>query len=161
MAPPANLEQLLATRTFPGMTAAESRLIRAYLAKHGAAWDTASVIEKIGQGVILPPHITDAKARADWEKRTRMRPDLVLTRPRQAAVVEAKEYATNEGVWQVLGYRDVFAAEHPGVAVIPVMVCEAFAPTAKQLAETQRVEMWLYNFDEPATPPPDATEAPA
>jgi hypothetical protein len=150
MAPPPNLDELLNTRIFPGMTAPESRLIRAFLQVQGRTWDTASVTTRVGQGVILPPHITDQKAREDWERRTKARPDLVLQSGPRVAIVEAKEQATNEAIWQVLGYRDLYVAEHPGVTVQPIVVCEAATPTAVELARGQKVQMFTYEFAAPA-----------
>ena len=111
---------------------------------------------RVGPGVILPPHITDLKARADWERRTKARPDLVLQQGQLAAIVEAKEEATNEGIWQVLGYRDFYVAEHPNVTVQPIIVCEAITPTAVQLARSQGVQVYVYEFAAPAGA--DATE---
>ena len=150
MAPPPNHEQLVAARIFPGSTAAESRLLRAYLAKHGAAWDEADVEARVGPGVILPPHITDQKARADWARRTKARPDLVLRRAFDVEIVEAKEQLTNEGVWQVLGYRDLWRAEHPTDRVTCVAVCEAAVPVAVRLARLESVRVVLYRFTAPA-----------
>lgn len=150
MAPPANLAELLNTRIFPAMTAPESRLVRAYLQRHGAEWDEASVTTRVGPGVILPPHITDQKARADWEQRTRARPDLVLRSGPRAAIVEAKEQATNEAIWQVLSYRDLYRAEFPNVEVLPIVICETATPTAVQLAGSMGVQMIEYGFEAPA-----------
>lgn len=149
MTPPANLAELLETRIYPGMTAPESRLVRAYLQRHGAEWDQASVTTRVGPGVILPPHITDQKARADWERRTKARPDLVLTSGARAAIIEAKEQATNEAIWQVLGYRDAYEQEFPHVTVQPIVICEAATPMAVQLARTQGVQILEYRFSEP------------
>lgn len=148
--PPPNLAELLATRIFPGMTAPESRLVRAYLARHGIEWETASVTAKIGPGAILPPHVTDPKARADWERRTKARPDLVLSNGPLIAIVEAKEQLTNEGIWQVLTYRDLYVAEFPDVRVQPIVICEAVTPTAVQLAKSQGVQVLVYQFEAPA-----------
>lgn len=159
MPPPPNLTELLNTRIYPGMTAAESRLVRSYLQRHGHEWDAASVTTRLGQGVILPPHITDQKARDDWERRTKARPDLVLQSAGRAAIVEAKEQATNEGVWQVLSYRDLFVAENANVVVQPIIVCEAITPTAVQLGRSQGVQVFTYEFTAPAGVDAPATEA--
>lgn len=158
MAPPPNLEQLLATATFPGTTPAESRLVRGFLAKRAGEWDTASVVERIGRGEMLPPTY-DPKERADWERRTRARPDLVLTRPpSDVAIVEAKEQITNEGIWQVLGYVDFWRADHPGDRVQPIVIGEAITSTAQQLARARGIQVLLYAAAPRALPTDPAEE---
>lgn len=160
MAPP-NLDELLETAGFPGMTAAESRLVRGYLAAHGAEWDEADVEARIGRGVLLPPSY-DAKARADWERRTRARPDLIVKRPpSDVAIVEAKEQATNEGVWQVLSYVDLWLADHPAHRVRPIILAEAITPTALELCKRRGVQVLLYAPDPRALPTDRATEVPS
>jgi len=150
MAPPANLETLLNARIFPGMTIAETRLVKAFLAKQGADYDEASVDERVGPGQVLPPHITDQKARADWENRTKSRPDLVLRRGDRVTIVEAKEQLTTEGIWQVLGYRDLYQFDHPGALVDCIAIAEAALPTAIVLAKARGVKVFLYEFSAPA-----------
>jgi hypothetical protein len=130
MAPPPNLDRLLETSHFPGMTAAESRLIREFLARRGATWDTADV-----------------------ERRTRARPDLILKRaPDYVAIVEAKEQLTNEGVWQVLGYRDLWLADHPADKVECIVIAEAFVPNAAKVAKAYGVKVYIYEFPDRALP---------
>lgn len=161
MAPPANLQQLLETAIFPGMTAAESRLVRGFLYYHAREWDEASVTEKIGRGVILPP-TTDPKARDDWERRTRARPDLVLKRaPNVVGIVEAKEQLTNEGVWQVLTYRDLWLADHPTDQVIAIAIAEGITPTADALVKARGVQTFLYEPAPRALSTDTPTEAPS
>lgn len=141
MAPPPNLEQLLGRTHFPGMTLGESRLVRAYLERHAAEWDEADVEARLGPGTSLESPHADEKARRDWSERTRARPDVVLRSGPRVKIVEAKEHATNEGVWQVLSYRDLYRAEHPDHQVTCVIVAESHAPAAAALAKTQGVEM--------------------
>lgn len=155
--PPPNLADLIARTEYPGMTAAEAALVRAFLHFHGAEWDTADVEAKIGRGVILPPTV-DPKAREDWERRTRARPDLVLTRaPNTVAIVEAKEQLTNEGIWQVLSYRDLWVNDHPTDRVQVIAIAYGVTPTAHELARIRGVQVTLYV---PA-PRPIATDIPA
>lgn len=151
MAPPLNLEQLLTTRIFPGMTIDESRLVRAFLAKRGAEWDVADVTFRVGRGAVLPPTY-DPVERANWERRTRSRPDLVLLRaPNVVMIVEAKEQLTNEGIWQVLGYRDLYLADNPNDQVTVCAIATAVTSTALQLARSMGVQVLLYELD-PNTP---------
>lgn len=161
MPPPPNLADLLETRIYPGMTEPESRILREWVRHHGAAWDTLDVEARLGAGVLLPPHYSE-KERADWLKRTKARPDLVATRaPNLVAIVESKEQCTNEGIWQVLSYRDLYVAEFPQARVQPIVVCTAATPTAVSLARGQRVQVFVYTFpiDEPLAAGAEAPSA--
>ena len=159
--PPPNFTDLLDTRIFPGMTIAESRILREWIRNNGAPYDTLDVEARLGAGTLLPPHYSE-KDRADWLKRTKARPDLVATRaPNLVAIVEAKEQCTNEGIWQVLSYRDLYLAEFPQARVQPIIACVAATPTAVQLARAQRVQVFTYTFpiDEPLAPGAEAPPA--
>jgi hypothetical protein len=158
MPPPPNLNELLDARIYPGMTAAETRILREWIRNHGAAYDTLDVEARLGAGTLLPPHYSP-KEREDWLKRTKARPDLIATRgPNFVAIVEAKEQLTNEGIWQVLSYRDLYNAEFPQARVQPMVACVAATPTAVALARSQRVQVWLYEFpvDQPLAPGAEA-----
>jgi hypothetical protein len=160
MAPPPNLPALLETAIFPGMSAAESRILRAWMAAHGHEWDALDVEARLGAGKLLSPHF-DAKMRADWEQRTRARPDCVAKRaPNRVLILEAKEQATSEAVWQVLGYRDLYRAEFVGDIVSTCIVCQEAHPTAVSVATGQGVQVIRYDIP-PNEPLAVGTEAPA
>lgn len=160
MPPPPNLADLLATRIYPGMSAAESRILRSWIARHGAEWDTIEVEARLGTGILLPPHF-DPKFREDWERRTRARPDAICTRlPAVALIIEAKELATNEAVWQVLGYADLYRAEHPRAVLSTLIVCAEAHPTAVQVASGRGVQILRYLIP-PEAPLAPGEEAPA
>ena len=159
MPPPPNLADLLETKIFPGMSLRESRILRAWIANHGAEWDVLDVEPRLGAGVLLPPHYDD-KFRADWLQRTRARPDLIAKRaPNRALIVEAKEYLTNEGIWQVKAYGDLYRVEFPGDALSLAVVCEGAHPTAVSIAAGQGVQILRYDIPEEAPLAP-GTEAP-
>jgi len=159
MAPPSDLEALRARRIFPGMSARESRILRSWLAAHGAEWDAIDVEARLGAGKLLAPHF-DPKFRADWEQRTRARPDAIATRaPNRAVIVEAKELATSEAVWQVQGYRDLYVAEFPSHEVSTLIICEEAHPTAVAIARSQGVQIIRYEIP-PEEPLADGEEAP-
>jgi hypothetical protein len=161
MAPPPNLRELLETAIFPGVTIAESRLMRGYFYFHGAEWDEIDVEPKIGRGTLLPPTYSE-KERTDWEKRTRARPDAILKRaPNIVAILEAKEQLTNEGVWQVLAYRDLWLADHSTDQVIPIAIAEGITPTASVLVKSQGVQVFLYEPAPRALATDRPTEAPS
>lgn len=159
MPPPPNLAALLETAIFPGMSARESRILRAWMVHHGAEWDSLDVMPRVGKGVELNPHQFDDKFRADWEKRTRARPDCIGTRVGRALIIEAKEHATNEAIWQVQSYAVLYRAEHPGETVSTCVVCESAHATAVAIATSQGVQLLKYDIppDEPLAPGTEAT----
>ena len=133
------------------MSMAESRILRSWIARHGAEWDTIDVEARLGAGKLLSPHY-DEKFRADWERRTRARPDAVCTRlPNVALIIEAKEQATSEAVWQVLGYADLYRAEEPRADLRTLIVCAEAHPTAVAVARGRGVQILQYLIppDEP------------
>lgn len=154
MAPPANLAELLETRIYPGMSIAESRILRSWIAHHGSEWDAIDVEPRLGAGRLLSPHF-DQKFREDWERRTRARPDAICTRaPNVALIIEAKEQATSEAVWQVLGYADLYRAEFPTALLTTLIVCADAHPTAVSVARGRGVAILRYDL------PPEAPLAP-
>jgi len=154
MPPPPNLEELLARRIYPGMSQAESRILRSWIQNHGAEWDAIDVEARLGAGVLLSPHF-DQKFRKDWERRTKARPDAIATRaPDLVLIIEAKEQATSEAVWQVLGYRDLYRAEYPLARIQTLIVCAEAHPTAVAVAAGQSVRILQYAI------PPEAPLAP-
>ena len=161
MAPPPNLDELLARRIFPGMSPAESRILRAWMQNHGAEWDELDVEARLGPGKILSPHF-DEKMRRDWEQRTRARPDCVAKRaPDRVLIVEAKEQATSEAVWQVNGYRDLYRAEAPLARLETLIVCSAADPAAVIVARGQGVRIIQYAIpaEDPLAPGVEAPPA--
>lgn len=152
--PPPNLAELLARRIFPGMSRAETRILQAWMTNHGATWDTLDVEGRLGAGKLLAPHYSE-KERNDWYQRTRARPDCIARRaPNLALIVEAKEFATSEAIWQVNGYRDLYKAEFPNDQVATCVVCADAHPTAVAVAASQGVQIIRYVMppDEPLAP---------
>ena len=160
MAPPANLEQLLEPRVYPGMIAAESRVLRAWLALHGAAYDEILFETRVGVGAQLPASVPE-RDRQWWAERTKLRPDVICWRaPNVADIVEVKETADNSAIWQVLSYRDAYVAAFPDRHTRPLIVCSAITDQARQVAIGQRITVHVMRFrsadllapaDEPAT----------
>lgn len=148
MPPPPNLAELLETLNFPGMVIDESRILRAYLLKHGADYDEIRFNERLGEGVVLANAATE-KDREDWRRRTMARPDVIAWRaPDLATVIEAKVQATNETVWQVLSYLDLYSSANPSHRVNAVIVCAGATPNAITLARARQVWVYVYTLDE-------------
>ncbi|MGB2711413.1 MAG: hypothetical protein WBC33_07835 [Conexibacter sp.] len=162
MAPPPNLDELLETVNYPGMIPEESRVLRSWMAKHGAAYDELRFNERVGPGVMLGDHVPE-KDRRDWESRTKARPDVIAIRhPLDALVVEAKWQATNETIWQVLSYVELYASSFPDWKVRAAIVATDATPAARVLASRMGVTVFLYTLN-PNAPlaPGEETPAPA
>jgi hypothetical protein len=160
MPPPPNLAELLDTRNYPGMIPDESRILRAFIAIHGAEYDAFKFNERLGEGIWLPAHVPE-KDRRDWERNTRARPDVIgWLAPNRADIIEAKQQATLETIWQVLAYFDLYVAAFPTQDVHAVIVAETATPNAITLAQNRHVRMFLYTFM-PDTPLEPGAEAAA
>lgn len=160
MMPPPNLAELLETRVYPGMIEPESRVLRAFLAKHGAEYDEILFDQRLGPGVELPAHVPE-QDRRDWERRTKARPDCIAMKlPSDATIIEVKEQATLEGVWQVLTYAELYAVQFPANRVRVALVAAAATPAARTAAQMRGVDMYLYTM-KAAAPLEPGQEQPA
>ncbi len=145
--PPANLDELLATRNYPGMIPAESQFLRAFIAMHGAEFDELRFNERLGEGVILENPASE-KDRLDWQRRTKARPDCIgWNAPQHATIIEVKEQATLETIWQVLSYVELYAKSFPEHRVDAVIVAGGITPNARLLAPQRGVRVYTYALD--------------
>jgi len=159
MPPPPNLAELLETRVYHGMIEPESRLLRAFIAAHGAEYDAFVFEERVGPGVMLGEHIPE-KDRRNWERRTKARPDCVaVTAPDRALLIEVKEQATLEAMWQVITYAELYAPEHPSHQVRCALVAAGATPGARAIAGMRGVALFLYalNAAAPLAPGQETT----
>lgn len=142
----ADRERLLRMENYPGMIPAESRVLRQFIRNHGARWDEFRFNVRIGEGVQAGAEF-DAGLRRAWEQLTKARPDTVAFKaPDQATLIEVKEAWTNEAVWQLLAYRDLYMAAFPEHRVQLIGVAQLAPPTARQLAASQGIALVLYTF---------------
>lgn len=147
---------------YPGMIEAESRILREFIRRHWQAGDEWRFNLRIGEGQKLDDTV-DTALRKSWESITRARPDTCRFRPpHTATLIEVKEWFVNEGVWQLLGYRDLYRQTFPDDVVDLVGIAQMASPTARQLAQAQGVALYLYTFGPSGTPDisPVATETP-
>lgn len=143
-------ERLLRMENYPGMIPAESRVLRQFIRAHGARFDEFRFNVRIGEGVDPGPNIEIGLRRA-WQQITKARPDTVAYKhPHDATLIEVKEAFTNEAVWQLLAYRDLYMAAFPNDRVRLVGVAQLAPPTARALASSQGIAVVLYTFSSPA-----------
>lgn len=139
-----DVERLLRMDTYPGMIPSESRVLRQFIRRHGAEYSEFRFNVRIGDGE-EPPIDVDPSVRRAWTAITKARPDTVaFQRPNLATVIEVKDALTNEGVWQLLGYRDLYARDFPDHEIKLAAVAAYATPTAKMLARSNGIDVYLY-----------------
>lgn len=149
------LEDLVGRSSLPGIDATEIRVVREFLRRYGANYREYRFNVRVGEGAKLEGDYTE-KFRDDWERRSRMRMDLVCWNPPdQATLIEAKVQWTNDAVWQLLAYRDAYVRDNRETIVGLVGVAEAYTASARQLASDRGLRLYVYGF------PPELPAAPA
>lgn len=129
---------------FPGMIPAESRLLRQFIRRHGDEYDEFRFNVRLGEGVQLGEDF-EAGVRKAWEAITKARPDTVgFKYPNRATLIEVKEAFANEAVWQLLSYRDLYVRAYRAEVVTLAGVAAFASPTARALARSSGVSLWLY-----------------
>lgn len=139
-------ERLLRTVVYPGMDPEESRVLRAFIRKHGAEYDEFRFNVRVGPGDQIGEEF-DAAVRRSIEAVTKARPDTVAwTAPNRATIIEVKVAWMNEAVWQLLGYRDAYRQTFPDDVVTVIGVAAWASTSARALARSQGVPLYLYAF---------------
>lgn len=142
----AELPRLVNATKYPGVDPTEVRVLREWIRREGDRYDELRFNVRVGAGVQLAGDFTE-KFKADWERRTKMRLDCVgFNPPHVVTLVEAKVQWTNDAVWQLLGYRDQYVAEYPEAMIDLAGVCEAYTPSALQLAGDQGIRLFVFGF---------------
>lgn len=159
---PQDLEQLGWLTTYPGMVAAESRPLRAFIQKYGPLFDEVRFNVRVGPGETAPADVDESLQRA-IEQGTRMRLDCVMWKaPNFTLLVEAKQDAANDAVWQLQAYRDHYVAEHPDATIGLAIVAESATTSARALCRAHEITLALFTFpadtvDVSATPTEEIT----
>jgi len=132
--------------SLPGINPEEVPATREWIRRYGAQYDELRFNVRVGIGTKLEGAYSE-KFKTDWYERTRMKPDLVaFTAPDQSTLIEAKVQWTNDAVWQLLHYRDEYAAEFPAQQIALVGVCEAYTPQAARLASNSGIRLHVFGF---------------
>lgn len=144
-------ERLLTMAVYPQMIESESRVLRQFVRFRGHQFDEFRFNVRLGEGEEPGPEF-DAAVRKAWTSITRARPDTVAFKaPNLATIIEVKDTLTNEGIWQVLGYRDLYVRAFPDHQVALACVAQFAGPTARELARRSGVDLYLYAL--PPGPP--------
>lgn len=147
---PDDLDQLGWLAVYPGLIAAETRPMRAFIRTYHRDFDEIRFDVRVGPGESAPDDADDSLRRA-IEQGTRMRMDAVaFKRPNVATLIEAKQDAANDAVWQLLAYRDHYVAEHPDEIIRLVIVAESATLSARTIAAAHGITLALFAFASPA-----------
>jgi hypothetical protein len=144
---PDDLEQLARLDAYPGVSMEETRPLREFFRRHALENFTEVRFNvRVGAGESAGDEPDQAKRRA-IEQGTRLRMDAVGFRaPDVATLIEAKAQLANDGVWQLLGYRDAYVSDHPTENVRLVLVAEGASTTALSLARNYGIAVFLYEW---------------
>ena len=139
-------ERLASMTNYPGVTPEESRVLRQYIRRHGAEYDEFRFMVRVGEGVTLGEDFSP-EVRRSWEAITKARPDTVAFKaPDRHTLIEAKVSWTNEAVWQLLAYRDLYSRDVPLKSIALVGVAQYATPTARELARRAGIALYLYDL---------------
>jgi hypothetical protein len=114
---PARKAYLLSLTQYPSMTANESAIARAWLARHADEWDDCEFNVRLGSSLELGPDYSDA-TRAQAAIVTQKRADLVATRGDAALIIEVKIRVALAALGQLIGYQVLWRVEHPETRTI-------------------------------------------
>lgn len=123
MAPPPNLDELLAADGYPGIDADEWPIIRDWLRDYGRTYDRLELNVRLGEGRPTSPDDSPSIKRM-WKAVTQVRADLIAWRGHDADVVEAKVEARLDAATQVRKYAALLRAEADPIGrVTPIVIC--------------------------------------
>jgi hypothetical protein len=143
---PADLEHLLTMPVYPGMIPDETRPLREFLRRHHLPFREIQFNARLGAGDAVPVN-TDAALRKAWENLTKLRIDAIaMTHGDEATLIEVKVLVANAAVWQLLAYRDAYAADNPATPIRLMLVGESATPAARMLSGQAGIALYLYEF---------------
>ena len=112
MAPPKDYASLIQQTFFPGMTFVESAVMREWIFRHGAEYDSIEFNVRLGKGAELGPEFDEPTRRLAFQVSPR-RADAICTIRRSITIVEAKVNVSLGALGQLIGYRELWLADHP------------------------------------------------
>lgn len=111
---------------YPGMNEAESKVVRAWLAKYAGEWDWIAFNVRLGEGQAPLPGLS-AAVQLDQRLLTQKRADVIVEREGQHLILEAKWRAGFGVLGQLLGYRALFMRAYPLIPIPRVGVIAKYA----------------------------------
>lgn len=107
---------------YPHMKPEDVAVWERYIAANPAMFETVDYDVPLGAGEPVPPEQPEEMA-ADWAALTRKKIDLIAYRADGAVhLVEVKPIANMRALGQILTYQELYAATHPGIQAVPMVV---------------------------------------
>lgn len=161
MAPPANLQTLIESLAYPGQSLPEGEVIRDWLRADGALYDQIDFNVHVGEGATMPEGLDPAIANFGKMK-TQKKIDVLAWRGGLVTVVEAKLKLSLGVLGQLLGYGQLWVAEHPESMVAEfVAIARRADPDVVRVLTANGVRVELFeDLPSSATPAPFVEGAP-
>lgn len=112
MAPPPNIDQLLAQIQFPGMPRPESEVFREWLTRHGREYDAIDFNVRLGDGAKVPEGLSETTQKLATLL-SQKRADVVAWQGQQPTIFEVKVRANPGALGQLLAYRTLWPSKYP------------------------------------------------
>lgn len=116
---------------------------RVFLAQRGAEWsDYAYDVELDRSGPAVT--VDDPALRRMWTRLIAKRVDVVALRAGGATLIEVRTKAAWQSVGQLIGYRELWPRDYPGVPLeAALLVTDEIDPAIRAVAEGQGLAVWI------------------
>lgn len=139
-----NIDALLRDATTAGMRITQRAITKKWLEENALRFDRVEFEVRLGNGTEPLSTFTDEQ-RADHKRQTQMRCDAVAWDREFPTLVEVKKRLDTNAIGQLLTYRLLFMADHPGVPE-PQMVAvgERADPDVSSSANAHGIDVEIY-----------------
>lgn len=136
---------LLSQIAFPGMNEAESKVVRAWLAKYGGEWERVAFNVRLGEGQ-TPLEGLSRDVQLDQKLLTQKRADVIVARDVWHLILEAKWRAGFGVLGQLLGYRQLWMQAYPNLPEPRVGVIAKYAdPDVVNVLSGHNISLELFD----------------
>lgn len=131
-----SVELLLVQMQYPGMPALESNITRAWVRQHAAEYDRLDFNVRLGEGRPLADGLSPEIQRQQTMLSQR-RVDIVGHIGVFVDLIEVKDRGTLGAIGQLVGYRSLWAKDHPQIVVRRLIVVARDVPPDVEYAYQQ------------------------
>jgi len=144
MPPPPNLAQLKQQLQYPGMSWVESRITEAWIAAHGAEYDSISFNVRLGAGASLGEDFSESTRRMAAAVST-PRADIVALRAGLVTIIEVKVRIGLGAIGQLRGYRHLWAEAFADAGSIRLLaIGRSILPDAVSVFAVEGIDYELF-----------------
>lgn len=126
----------------PAMPQGDRQVWSVFLSRRGHDWtDYAYDVELDRSGPAV--NVDDPAMRKMWTRLISKRVDVVALRAAGATLIEVRTKAAWQSVGQLIGYRELWPRDYPGVPIEgALLVTDEIDPAIKTVALTQGLQVW-------------------